>query len=65
MMNLYWHRLSFTHSHEYIYGSRMSAVKWHSELPWNMHEKKTHFFWSKGEMEVPLELANSFDQQIC
>ena len=26
MMNLYWHRLSFAHSHEYIYGNKMSAV---------------------------------------
>ena len=26
MMNLYWHSLSFTQSHGYIYGTKMSAV---------------------------------------
>ena len=26
MMTLYWHSLSFTHSHEYMYGNRMSAI---------------------------------------
>ena len=26
MTNLYWHSLSFAHSHEYIYGNKMSAV---------------------------------------
>ena len=26
MMNLYWHSLSFAHSHEYIYGNKMSSV---------------------------------------
>ena len=25
-MNLYWHSLSFAHSHEYIYDNKMSAI---------------------------------------
>ena len=37
-------------------------LQWHSKLPWNMQEKR--LFWSKGEMEVPLEFANSCDQPI-
>ena len=26
MINLYWHNLSFTHSHEYIYDTKMYVV---------------------------------------
>ena len=69
MMNLYRPSLNLTHNHEYIpYQTAMVTerlpfyLQWHSKLPWNMKEKCS--FWSKGEMEVPLEFANSCDQQV-
>ena len=65
MVNLYWHSVSFTHSHEYIYGNNMSAVIYAVTQQIAMeHAGKNDFFWSKGEMEVPLEFANSCDQSI-
>ena len=66
MVNVYWHSLSFTHSHEYIYGKKMSAVIFAvtQQITMGYAGKKKRLFWSKGEMEVPLEFANSCDQSI-
>ena len=65
MMNLYWHSLSFAHSHEYINGNKMSAVIFAVTQQITMeYAGKKRLFWSKGEMEVPLEFANSCDQSI-
>ena len=62
MMNLYWHSLGFAHSHEYIYGNKMSAVIFAVTQQITMEYAGKNAF-SEGEMEVPLEFANS-DQSI-
>ena len=64
MINLYWHNLSFTHSHEYIYDTKMYAVIFAVTQQITMEYAGKRLFWSKGEMEVPLEFANSCDQPI-
>ena len=65
MMNLYWHSSSFTHSHEYIYGNRMSAIISAVTQQITMqYAGENAFFWREGELEVPLEFANSCDQHI-
>ena len=58
MMNLYWHSLSFAHSHGYIYGTGMSAVI--SAVA----QQITMEYAGKPPFEVPLEFANSCNQQI-
>jgi len=64
MINLYWHNLSFTHSHEHIYDTKMYAVIFAVTQQITMEYAGKLLFWSKGEMEVPLEPANSCDQLI-
>ena len=65
MINLYWHKFNFTHSHEYIYDTKMYAVIIFAVTQQiTMEYAGKRLFWSKGEMEVPLEFANSCDQPI-
>ena len=54
MMNLYWHSISFAHSHEYIYGNKSLPLylQWHSKLPWNM-QVKTPFLKQGGNGSAP------------
>ena len=47
-----------------MYGTTMSAVTSAVPQQITMEYAGKHIFWGKGEMEVPLEFANSFDQQI-
>ena len=73
MMNLYWHSLSFAHSHEYIYGNKKIIkaqpskygnrvpgldMQWHSKSLWNIQD----FFLRKCRLELSLPCANSYEQ---
>ena len=66
MINLYWHNLSFTHNHEYIYDSKMYTVIFAVTVTQQitMEYAGNAFSEARGEMEVPLEFANSCDQPI-
>ena len=57
MMNLYWHSLSFAHSHEYIYGNKMSAVIFAVTQQITMeYAGKNAFSEARGKWKCPWNL---------
>ena len=56
-MNLYWHSLSFTHSHEYIYGHKMSALIFAVTQQITMeYAGKNAFSEARGKWKCPWNL---------
>ena len=57
MINLYWHNLSFTHSHEYIYDTKMSAVIFAVTQKITMENAgKNAFSVARGKWKCPWNL---------
>jgi len=51
MINLYWHNLSFTRNHEYIYDSKMYAVTFAVDCT-----EKNAFSEARGKWKCPWNL---------